>query len=112
MGGGGQRGGATGGGARCMLNHLCACAVGPLQSQKILNFGVSCGGGGLLSPLSPFKAVISFLPRYPECGVGMAHTTHREVQDAFWEFNNIRHYNLEWLGDKSGHAGHRGSCCQ
>ena len=63
--GGGATGGGQRGGARCILNHLCACAVGPLQSQKILNFGVSWGGGGLLSPLSPFKVVISFLPRYP-----------------------------------------------
>ena len=28
----------------CMLDHLW-CAVGPLHSQKILNFGVSWGGG-------------------------------------------------------------------
>ena len=33
---------ATGGGARCMLNHLW-CAVGPLHSQQILNYGVSWG---------------------------------------------------------------------
>ena len=40
---------ATGGGgalatgeARCMLNHLW-CAVGPLHSHNILNFGVSWG---------------------------------------------------------------------
>ena len=32
------------GGARCMLNYLW-CAVGPLHSQKIFNFGVSWGGG-------------------------------------------------------------------
>ena len=31
-----------GGGARYMLNHRW-CAVGPLHSQKILNFGVSWG---------------------------------------------------------------------
>ena len=38
--------------ARCMLNHL-GCAGGPLHSQQILNFGVSWGGGGGLSPQSP-----------------------------------------------------------
>ena len=46
LGGGGF---CTGGGGRCMLNHLW-CAVGPLHSQEILNFGVSWGGGGLKPP--------------------------------------------------------------
>ena len=44
--------GQRGGGARCMLNHLW-CAVGPLQSQKILNFRASWGGGGLKPPKPP-----------------------------------------------------------
>ena len=34
-----------------MLNHL-SCAVGPLHSQKIVNFGVGGGGGGL-TPKAP-----------------------------------------------------------
>ena len=35
---------ATGGGGRCMLDHLRSI-VGPLHAQKTLNFGVSWGGG-------------------------------------------------------------------